>query len=496
MRFFGFAKREAPITPLVTDPLLSALLAESKITREMAVTLPAVAGAVDLIASAIASMPVRLYKRTGERVEALDNDRRVKMLNLDTGDTLDAFQMKHAMVEDYLLGGAGYCFIGRNRNEVTGLYYVRDDRVSVIKNWEPIYKDFTVLVLGQKYYPHQFVKLLRNTRDGSTGTGLVQEIGKTLETAYATLAYQLRMAKTGGARKGFLTSEKHLTQESVDLIQRAWKRMYTGETESTPVLNQGINFHEVNNTAVESQINETKASMTREINYLFHINDDPLETYKYAIYPVMKAFETALNRDLLLEVEKPDHFFAFDPKEALRVSIKERYESYKLAKETGFLTLNEIRAAENLDWVKGLDVVNVGLGAVLYDVDAGTYYTPNTDTKVLAGAENMLEAHVLTQEFDDSGNSAARETATLAVDYDNTIAFNGRSDPRIVRQLVNLQASGAKLILWTAREGADLADAVAQCEQLGLVFDEIAENKPDADWFIDDKAMTIDELEE
>ena len=103
-------------------------------------------------------------------------------------------------------------------------------------------------------------------------------------------------------------------------------------------------------------------------------------------------------------------------KEIIRTSLKDRYESYKLAKETGFMTLNEIRRAENMQWIEGLDVVNVGLGAVLYDVNKHVYYTPNTDTVGALGdeqaqeeeqkTEDMLLGHELAKEFDASGNSA------------------------------------------------------------------------------------------
>ena len=51
-----------------------------------------------------------------------------------------------------------------------------------------------------------------------------------------------------------------------------------------------------------------------------------------------------------------------------------------MAKETGFITVNEIRSAENMEAIEGMDVINVGLGAVLYDINTQTYYTPNTDT--------------------------------------------------------------------------------------------------------------------
>ena len=58
--------------------------------------------------------------------------------------------------------------------------------------------------------------------------------------------------------------------------------------------------------------------------------------------PICEAFVTALNRDLLLEREKGRMYFVADYADMLKASQKERYESYKIAKETGFLTLNEI----------------------------------------------------------------------------------------------------------------------------------------------------------
>lgn len=394
------------LSPQVDDVLLQALIDGETITREKALTLPAVSGAVDLISNSIASMPVKLYKRKDGRVEEQDNDTRVKLLNGDTGDTLDAFQLKKAMVVDYLLGKGGYCYIRRNRNEVTGLFYVEERFITILRAYHPIFKDYKILVVGEEYDPWDFVKLLRNTKDGASGIGLTFEVSKALETAYSTLLYQLNLVQTGGNKKGFLKSEGRLTQEAIDTLKAAWKSLYSSSTENIVVLNKGLEFQEASNSSVENQINESRKTLMDEIDDLFHISDDFLQTFKLAIYPIMKAFETALNRDLLLEKEKKNMYFEFDPKEVLRVSIKERYEAYKLAKETGFMTLNEIRRMENMDWIDGLDVVNVGLGAVLYDTTTHEYYTPNIDATSMLGTQQMLEGHVLASEFDKSGNSS------------------------------------------------------------------------------------------
>lgn len=402
-------KRETTITPPISDPLLRALLEGEVITREKAMTLPAVAGAVDLISSTIASMPVKLYKYKQGKVEEQDSDPRVRLLNNDTGDTLDAYQFKKAMVEDYLMGKGGYAYIRRYRNKVTGLFYVREIFISVIKNFKPIFKKYTILVEGQEYRPYEFIKLLRKTTDGATGIGLTEELSKALETAYQTLLYQLGLVKSGGNKKGFLKSVRKLGQDEINILKKAWQNLYANNESNVVVLNNGLEFQEASNSSVEMQLNESKKTLQEEINNIFHIKDDFYTTFKLAIYPIIKAFETALNRDLLLEREKRNYFFEFDVKEIVKANIKERYEAYKLAKESSFMTINEIRKAENMEYIEGLDVVNVGLGAVLYDTKTHQYYTPNTnsisemtDEKI----QNLIEAKEVDTAFEESGNSA------------------------------------------------------------------------------------------
>lgn len=409
MGFFDFFRKrnEEQIQPPVDDVLLQALISHQTISREEALTLPAVSGAVDFIGNMIASMPVKLYKYKRGSVEEQENDPRIRLLNGDTGDTLDSFQLKKAMVEDYLLGKGGYCFIQKRRNEVVSLRYVKDIYIAVIKNFKPIFKDYIILVEGQEYKPYQFIKLLRNTKDGASGVGLTQELSKTLETAYNTLLYQLSLVKSGGNKKGFLKAQRRLAQEEIDVLKTAWRNMYANNSENVVVLNNGLEFQESSNSSVEMQLDQNKNTLAKEINKIFHIYDENFElTFKEAIYPIVKAFETALNRDLLLEREKKNYFFEFDVKEIIRANLKERYEAYKLAKETGFMTLNEIRRAENMNYIDGLDCIDFGLGSTLFDINTGKFYTPNTNVLTDLNADKVLADHELDQEFEASGNSS------------------------------------------------------------------------------------------
>lgn len=487
MGFFGWRKRDVGpvVEPQVSDVLLRALLSGDVIDRRKAMTLPAVSGAVDFISGVIASMPVYLYRVEGGVVERVD-DVRATMLNGDTGDALDGFQLKKAMVEDYLLDKGGYCYIERSRNDVTGLYYVATGSVSININSDPIHKDFDILVGSDVYKPFEFVKLLRNTKDGASGVGLTAEVSKALEAAYQTLLYQLYLVKSGGNKKGFLKATRKLGQEEIDILKNAWRNLYANNSENVVVLNNGLEFQEASNSSVEMQLNESKKTLEGEINNIFHIKDDFEETFKFAIYPIIRAFETALNRDLLLESEKGGFYFAFDTREIIKANVKERFEVYQLAKQCGLMTINEMRQAENMNAIDGMDILNLGLDSVLYDTQSGEIYTPNTGSTKVAQSDGRFGSF-------DAGVGCDRAVSRIvAVDYDGTVAHNGYPRPEVVDRLKALQARGDRLMLWSVRTGKDRQDALDRCRRLGLTFDGILENKPDADLFIDDKSVTAD----
>ena len=370
----------------VSDVLLEAIINGGSITRAQALSIPSVAANVDFISNCIAAMPVKLYKRKDGHVEEVTDDTRVRLLNSDTGDTLDAFQMKKALVTDYFMGKGGYCFIQKNKNDVTGLYYVQDDYVVINYDFQPIYKTYIIYVYENQYQPFEFIKLLRNTQTGAWGTGIVDELTEALESAYETMKFQLGLVKTGGNKKGFLKSENKLTEPAMELLKKAWKRLYANNTENVVVLNKGLDFKEASNTAVEMQLNETIESLEKQIDKIFHIYSDFNETFKFAIYPIVKAFETALNRDLLLEKEKNKYFFEFDVKEIIKADIKSRYEVYRMSKECQMTTINERRRMENMNEIEGGDAIDLGLGAVLFDVNTQTYYTPNTNATSSGGS--------------------------------------------------------------------------------------------------------------
>ena len=394
MGWLKFRKRNMEeIKPNVDDVLLSAILDKGTISCEQALNIPAVAQCVNLVSETVSMIPIKLYQEEiidGKRktVEILD-DTRCTLLNEDTKDTLDGVQFKKALVRDYLLFGNAYAYINKQRNSVKSLHYVDCKNVTVNQNFDPIFKDYNILVQGQTYKPFEFLKILRSTKDGAFGSGIIQENGELLRVAYTTLKFEQNLVSTGGNKKGFINAKSRLTREAIDALKSAWHNFYSNNEENVIILNDGLTFQEASNTSVEMQLSQSKKSMNDSILDIFGVPKNwDWETFiKTAIMPILVAIECALNRDLLLEKEKKSFFFAFDTKEIIKGDIKTRFEAYKTALDSNLMQIDEVRTLENLEPL-GLNFIKLGLQDVLFNPKTKEVYTPNTNQ--IANIENKI----------------------------------------------------------------------------------------------------------
>ena len=387
------------------DMLLRAGLAVDNVSRSMACNVATLEGCVELISNTIAMIPIKLYKKENGAIREIEDDIRLKFLNDDTGDTLTAFDFKKALIQDYLLVGNGYAYINKQGTKIKSLHYVKAEELSINRNVDPIFKDYDILVNGKTYKPYQFLKVLRSSRDGSTGTGIIESNPILLSVAYNSLRYENILAKTGGNKKGFINSEKPIDQAAIDILKEQWNKMYSGNSQNCVVLNKGLTFQESAATPTEMQMNENKVTNGDEICKILNIppsiisgdgkanTNDYEKMVKLAILPVITSFITCLNRDLLLESEKESFYFAPDLKELLKGDLEKRFKAYEIAIKNKILGVNEVRYEEDKPPIEALnDIVVLGLNDVLYNTRTGQVYTPNTDKKTdmnLKGGENI-----------------------------------------------------------------------------------------------------------
>ena len=384
------------------DLLLAAGLIEYSITRTEALNIPTLAGCVELISSLVASIPIKLYKEENGEVEEIKDDIRLKLLNEETGDTLTSFEMKKALVIDYLLMGNGYIYINKERGDIKSLHYVKESDVSINRNADPIFKNYDILVNAQIYKPYNFIKLLRHTDNGFDGYGIIEENNILLSVIYNSLKYENVLSKTGGNKKGFIESEGKLSLEAIINLKEQWRNMYSNNTENCIVLNKGLGFKESQATPTELQLNENKLANGSEICKIVNIppsiisgdgkanEGDFDKMFKMGILPILNSLIASINRDLLLEKEKKSFYFGYDANELLKGDIEKRFKAYEIAVKNKLMDINEVRYKEDLPPLKLFeDTILLNLSDVLYNTKTGKVYTPNTDkTSDLKGGEN------------------------------------------------------------------------------------------------------------
>lgn len=393
-RIFGLENRTQGQIDFDND-LLQALIGAGAVSRETALQIPTVSGGINLIANIVSGTPIKLYRDNNGKAEEIRDDYRLPLLNDETGDTLNANEFWHAIILDYYLGKGGYAYICKRGGKIKSLHYVDEQRVSITKNADPIFKEFKLNVNGSSYNPWDFLRILRNTKDGASGTPITVENSRLISVSFQQLLLEYSMAKRGGNKKGFLQTSQRVDQAAMDQLREAWRNLYSSDRENVMVLNNGLEFKECSDTSAEMQLDENKRTNATEFAKIFHVSPEAISgksedinsLAKLAAIPLMKSIECALNRDLLLESEKREYYFAYDTKELLKGEMRERFEAYKTALDANFMQIDEVRYAEDLEPL-GLTWIKLGLQDVLYDPKTKQIYTPNTDrTSAVGGAQ-------------------------------------------------------------------------------------------------------------
>ena len=383
-------RREVRSEVVSSDNPLFSLLKSVEISPETAMEIPAVSSCIDFISDCIAGLPIRLYRenRQTNSTEEIKDDDRLRLLNDETGDLLDPFQMKKAVVMDFFLYGSGYIYPEMDGNRVLSLRYIPHGAIaSLYRGKDPVFKvGQYVLSNGLTLWDDQVIKLLRATKDGLSGQSVVEQHQQILSAMYREIIYEKMLTAAGGNKKGFITTETKLSAEAMEQLHKNWRDMYATTDNTMMILNKGLQFHESSNTSVEMQLNENKVRNNELVCQIFGMSSEAVSgklgdeaaiaTIKNAVIPVVTAFENALDRGLLLPSERDRTYYAFDTSELLKGDILKRYQAYKTGLECNVLQIDEARYKEDLPPL-GLNWIKLGLQDVLYDPKTKVIYTPN-----------------------------------------------------------------------------------------------------------------------
>ena len=395
------------------------------VTERSAMQMTAVYSCVRILAEAVASLPLHLYRYTdsGGKEKAIDNSL-YKILHDEPNPEMTSFVFRETLMTHLLLWGNAYAQVIRNgKGEVLALYPLMPNKMTVDRDEK-----------GRLYYTYQRSNEEAPTMKGSTvtlnpsdvlhipGLGFDGLVGyspiamakNSIGMAIACEEYGAKFFANGAAPGGVL--EHPGTIKDPQRVRDSWNNTFggSGNANKIAVLEEGMKYTPISISPEQAQFLETRKFQINEIARIFrvpphmvgdlekssfsNIEQQSLEFVKYTLEPWLIRWEQSLIRSLISENDKGELFIKFNVDGLLRGDYQSRMNGYAIARQNGWMSANDIRELENLDRIPA------DQGGDLYLVNGGM--TKLADAGIFAGKEdNADEQEVLELEEQDGEES-------------------------------------------------------------------------------------------
>lgn len=214
--------------------------------------------------------------------------------------------------------------------------------------------------------------------------------------------------------KGIITVEGEGLSETAKInLKKAFNKVLNSCDDNIAVLEEGMKFEAIQGNGVqsysfaESQVKEILAILDDKIHQVFNVpkvltsislgsynlSENQKALFIESLLPIIKMIESEMSYKLLTTLERETLYFRINYESILRGSPSERANFYKSMKDTGAMTVKEIRLKENLPYIEGTDSLYIDLNHVpleKYDYYLEKRYGNKSNEKVqnLEGGEN------------------------------------------------------------------------------------------------------------
>ena len=346
------------------------------ISPETALCISTVFRCVSAIAQDIAAMPLIMYRRTNTGKERARNHPLYEVLHDQPNDWQTSFDWREMIMAHILLRGNAYCIIEEGPRGFADQLIPLNPARMVVKQLPT--RRLTYTYTWENGRPETFTQdeifhLRGLTSDGIVGLSVVALARESFGLGLATEQYGARFFGQGGGPGGVLQVAGTLSPEAGKRLEASWTQAHTGLSTShkVAVLEKGTEWKQVGLSNEDAQFLSTRNFQIEEIARWFGvplhrightekatswgtgIEQFNLGYVNQTLMPWLKKWEQAIARDLLLA---PKVFFAeFLMDHLMRGDTNARFNAYRTAITTGWMTRNEVRERENQNTVEGLD---------------------------------------------------------------------------------------------------------------------------------------------
>ena len=372
------------------------------VNERTAMQTTAVYSCVRILAEAIASLPLHLYRYTDKGKERVFDHPLYHILHDEPNEEMTSFIFREVLMSHLLIWGNAYAQIIRDgRGQVLGLYPLLPDKMEVdraengelyyiyTRNTEenPNFKDY-----GRIYLRREDVLHIPGLGfDGLVGYSPIAMAKNAVGMTLACEEYGASFFANGATPGGVLEHPGVLKDPAK--VRDGWHKVYGGSRNAgkVAVLEEGMKYQQIGIPPEEAQFLETRKFQINEIARMYripphmvgdlekssfsNIEQQSLEFVKYTLDPWVIRWEQALQKALLLPQEKNEYFIKLNVDGLLRGDYASRMNGYAVGRQNGWLSANDIREMEDQNPIPEEDGGDLYLvnGSMTKLADAGAF---------------------------------------------------------------------------------------------------------------------------
>ena len=371
---------ENPLTPVNSPHLLQAFgFPESNsgvsVNQDSALTFSAVYACVSILSDMLSSLPLNVYIKKADGKFIDEKHILTRLLHDQPCDMYTSFDWRQLMETSAALWGNGYSKIIRgNRYQVEWLDFIHPSIVTpyqiVLPNgtkrtrYDIRRSDGFIETIDQDDMIH--IKWL--STDGVRGLSPIEIAKEQIGLGLANEKFGAQFFKNGASFSGTLNVAQKLDKQQMERLSEQW---HARESHRTPILEQGMEFKPIGIPPEQAQWIASRKFQIEEISRLFrvplhlissldkssfsNIENQGIDFVVNTMRPRCIRWEQELNRKLLTEAEKADHYTKFNMSALLRGDSTSRAAYLNTMTGMGIYTRNEAREYEDLNPLPGLD---------------------------------------------------------------------------------------------------------------------------------------------
>ena len=370
-----FALTPGPADDFWYSPIGGQTASGQTVNPSTALQLGSVLASVRRLSTSVASLPLFLYRRVPGGKEPARDHPLFEILHSRPNDRQTSFQFRMLLqqwVEIY--SNAYAAIVSGPRGGVDQLLPLHPSRVQIRVRpdgrrqyeYRPQVGALRVYLEGEVFH------LMGFSEGGNIGTPITEVGAEAIGMGLAAQDYAARYFKNDATPGGVLKHPKPLSDVGHERLRKEWVETHGGEQRHGPaILEEGMEFQVITADLRRSQVMELREHQVEEVARIFglpphkigdlrrstysNIEHQGLEYVQDAILQRCVNWEQAIARDLLLGRDRDQYFAEHLIAGLQRGDLASRYNAYAVGRQWGWLSVNEIRALENMNAGTGGD---------------------------------------------------------------------------------------------------------------------------------------------